>query len=69
MKIGVAKPQDKRQQEETDAQEVPPEYKEECLYCAGNRALEQGAQRGCGISLTGDLQELSGCDSVKHAVV
>lgn len=39
---------DKRQQAGTEAQEVPPEHQEEVPYCAGDRALEQVTQMGCG---------------------
>ncbi|KAJ7395137.1 hypothetical protein BTVI_158112 [Pitangus sulphuratus] len=53
---------------ETDAQEVPPEYEEELLYCVGDHTLEQIAQRGCGISLTGDIREPCGCNPVQCAL-
>lgn len=33
----------------TDAQEVAPDYEKE-LYCIDDHALEQAAQRGCGVS-------------------
>ncbi|KAJ7412564.1 hypothetical protein WISP_95664 [Willisornis vidua] len=49
----------KRQQEETDAQEFPPEHEKE-LHSEDDQALEQVAQRGCGVSLPGDIQKLSG---------
>ncbi|KAJ7405701.1 hypothetical protein WISP_138048 [Willisornis vidua] len=38
--LSDAQQQDKRQQAETDAQKVSPEYKEE-LYCVDDRTLEQ----------------------------
>lgn len=38
--------------------------REELLYCDVNRALEQVAQRGCGVSLTGDTQEPFGGNPV-----
>lgn len=41
----------------TDAQEAPPEYEEEPLYCACDQTLEQIAQRGFRVSLMGDIQK------------
>lgn len=41
----------------TDAQEDPPEYEEEPLYCACDQTLEQIAQRGFRVSLMGDIQK------------
>jgi len=38
--------------------------KQELLYCQSDRALEQAAQRGGGVSSSGDIQDLSGCFSV-----
>lgn len=43
--------------------EVPSDDEEE-LYFVGDKALEQAARRGCGVSLTGDTPELSGHDPV-----
>ncbi|KAJ7426176.1 hypothetical protein WISP_18140 [Willisornis vidua] len=63
-----AKQKDKRQQAEIGAQKVPPEYEKELLYCASDQALEQASQSGCGVSLTGDVQELSGCNPVQPAL-
>lgn len=60
--------QDKRLWAETDAQEFPPEHKEELLYCMVAWELEQTAQRDCGGSLTGHFQKLSWCDTVQCAL-
>lgn len=38
---------------------------EEELRCAGGCALEQVAQSGCGISPTGGVLGLSGCNPVR----
>lgn len=41
---------------------------EELVYCAGDHALEQIAQRGCEVSLSGNIQELSGQNPVQCAL-
>ena len=41
---------------------------EELLYEKGDRALEQVAQRGCGVSFYRDVQDLSGCLPLRHIV-
>lgn len=46
--LGDAGQWDKGQQAGTEAQEVPPEHQEEVPYCAGDTALEQVTQVGCG---------------------
>ncbi|KAJ7425370.1 hypothetical protein BTVI_03149 [Pitangus sulphuratus] len=59
-KLSGAKQEDKGQQTETDAQEVPSNYEEQLLYCGGDCMLERIAQGGCGVALTREIQELSG---------
>lgn len=38
------------------------------LFCEGDRALEQVAQRGCGVTLPGDTQNVPGCDPTQPAI-
>lgn len=55
--LGYPSTENKRQQAEPDAQAVPPEQEKELFYCAGDHALEQTAQKGCAVPLTGDIQD------------
>ena len=63
-----AQRQDKGQWAQTEAQEVPSEYKEELLSSESDGALEQVALRGCGVSSCGDIQNSPGQGPVQPAV-
>ena len=50
------------------ALEVPAEHEEELLHSEGDGALAQAAQGGCGVSFSGDIQNLPGRGPVQPAL-
>ena len=60
--------QDKGQWAQTEAQEFPSEHEGEFLPSEGDGALEQAAQGGCGVSFSGDIQDLPGQGPLQSTV-
>ena len=56
------------QWEQTGTQGVPYEHGEKLVYFGGGRILAWAAQRGCGVSFSGNTQNPSGHFPVQPAV-
>jgi len=52
----------------SEAEEVPSEHEEELLPSEGDGALAQVAQGGCGVSFSGNIQDLPGHGPVQPAL-
>ena len=66
--LSDAQRQDKGQWAQTATQGVASECEEKLLYWEGARALAQAAQRSCGVSFSGDIQNLPGHNPVQPAL-
>lgn len=53
----------KEQGVQTRTRGVPSEHEKKLLYFEGNRVLAQAAQRGYGVSFSGDIQDIEGLDA------
>jgi len=52
--------QDKGHRVQAGTEEVPRKYEKKLLHVKCNRTLEQAAQGACGVSFSGDIQNLPG---------
>lgn len=43
-------------------------YEEKCLHFVGDTVLQQGAQKGCGVSCPGEIKKLSGHNPVQSGI-
>ncbi|KAK4816818.1 hypothetical protein QYF61_023882 [Mycteria americana] len=57
----------KRQWAQTKIQQIPLKHKKTIFCCEGGHRQEQGAHRGCGVSILGGIQNLTGHGSQQLA--